>query len=154
MLHPTIELLAAIRVVFLTPNSLTLCGIPYEMREGQEPRHLWKAAKEHKPYRVGDYHAPCVDWTDGWVYLGEPGWFGAMTREEIVLAKAFIARLEADGLMPGNAYEWSRLPNGWSEPPLCDDDYACATFPKCKCHEMHPCTMSAYERLERSGDAY
>lgn len=38
---------SAIRILFRAPDSLSLYGIPYEMRKdvGQEPRHLWNAAK-------------------------------------------------------------------------------------------------------------
>ena len=84
--------LDTIVVLFMRPDTLTLYGIPYPMNRevGQEPRHLWNAGN-----------------TKGWIYLGEPGWFGSMTPERIEEVKAFRAKY-ADQL-PQNPYEWCYL---------------------------------------------
>lgn len=120
MIHPSVENLATIRVVYLAPDTLTLCGIPYEMRPGQNPSHLWRASRRPAPPTTAAAweHAaryPHNDWTDAWIYLGEPGWYCTMTREQITLAKAFEAKLKASDLMPGYPHEWSRIPAGFFE---------------------------------------
>lgn len=111
MLLPTVENLKTIRVLFLTPFSLTLCGIPYEMCKdvGQEPRHLWESSQRSyevdyrkTPPRIGQ------DWTNVWIYLGEPGWFGEMSKEQVELTKAF--REKHKDILPGYPYEWVALP--------------------------------------------
>lgn len=91
---PSVESLAGVKVVFMAPDTLTLYGIPYQMRAdvGQSPRHLWD---------------PVLGVRSEWVYLGEPGWFGHMSHEQVALAQRFIDWLRQHGALPGNPYEWS-----------------------------------------------
>ncbi len=91
MKMPTPENLATIRVVYLLPDSLTLCGVPYEMRPGQSPKDI------QERYR-GE-----------WIYLGGPGWFGDMTPTERALTEGFIARMVAGDDLPVNPHEWCRV---------------------------------------------
>lgn len=71
---------ASIRVLFLAPDTLQLFGIPYGMRRdiGQEPRHLWNAARKRSealcdPNRYRGPHGPYVppNPTEGWVVIDD-----------------------------------------------------------------------------------
>lgn len=81
--------LDTIRVLYTAPDTLSLWGIPYKMREGQNPKDI------REDYR-GD-----------WLWLGTPGWFGAMTSEEILLVRAFLDKFKAD--IPQNPHEWTKI---------------------------------------------
>jgi len=98
--NPVDDDLRTIRVLFRAPDALTLWGIPYDLRPGQAPIHLWKS--EHSSARRG------------WIYLGEPGWYGSLSRERIDQIKAFLA--EHKDLVPGNPYEWTVLPAARQNP--------------------------------------
>lgn len=104
----TRETLKNIKVLFRTPDSLALYGIPYNMREdcGQQPGDLWRAYRDYEPPPPGHYGSKQIDISD-WVWLGTPGWFGHMTTEEIEVVKEFLAEHKDD--VPGNPYEWSRI---------------------------------------------
>lgn len=82
--------LEAIKVLFLAPDTLTLHGIPYDMRPGQQPGDLWRALR-----------------TEGWLWLGQPGWWGHLDRTEIALVKAWLAKHAEE--VPQNPCEWSRV---------------------------------------------
>jgi len=84
--------LSTIKILFRTPDDLSLYGIPYKMRPdiGQEPRHLWKAGQ-----------------TKGWIWLGTPGWYGSMSNDDVAAVKAFLAKHKGD--VPGGPYEWTEL---------------------------------------------
>jgi hypothetical protein len=101
--------LASIRVLWRQPDTLTLWGVPYEMKAhvGQQPYDLWRARRDHVPPRSGAYGAPALDLSD-WIYLGEPGWFGACSREEIASIGLWLASLPNDAI-PGGPCEWTRL---------------------------------------------
>ena len=90
--------LRSIKILFRAPESLALWGIPYRMREGQEPSDLHRAGR-----------------TEKWIYLGGPGWYGNMSRSEQRRVKAFLRPLERRKLIPGNPYEWVDLTkeSGW-----------------------------------------
>ena len=45
--------LESIKVLFRAPDSLTLYGISYDMREGQAPGDLWRAFHEYQAHRPG-----------------------------------------------------------------------------------------------------
>jgi len=101
--------LKTIKVLFRTPDSFTLWGIPYDMCEGQQPRDLWKAHRDYVPPCPGWYGSKQIDLSD-WVYLGEPGWFGSMTEAEVTAVKDFLTAHKDE--VPGNPYEWCRLDGG------------------------------------------
>ncbi len=101
------EKLASIKVLFRAPDTLTLWGIPYEMRHdcGQEPKHLFVAHRDYVPPKY-EYGPKRIDISD-WVYLGEPGWYFTYTHEEIEQIKAFVDSHK--DAVPGNPYEWATL---------------------------------------------
>lgn len=87
--------LSTIRVLWRQPNgSMSLWGIPYPMRPGQAPRDLYER-----------FDGPAPDW----IWLGSPGWWGAMTRERIEEVKAFLAPLREQGLIPTGPGEWADI---------------------------------------------
>lgn len=88
----TRENLARIRVLFRDADTLSLWGLPYEMRLGQAPRDV------HRNHR-GE-----------WIWLGQPGWFGSMTPEERRAVEEFLAA--HDDKIPRGAYEWCTLRTG------------------------------------------
>lgn len=102
----TQEVLSTIKVLWRAPDHLALYGIPYELRPGQSPRDLWRAYHEWEAPKPGHYGSKRIS-LDDWVYLGNPGWFGTMTRPEIQLVEEFLAAHKQE--VPGNPYEWSRL---------------------------------------------
>lgn len=89
--------LSTIKVLYREPDTLSLWGIPYEMRSGvgQEPRHLL--------HRKDD---------TGWIWLGTPGWYGSMSKPRIAAVKRFVAKHKEE--VPRDPGEWSRL----TEPPV------------------------------------
>jgi hypothetical protein len=102
------EKLKTIRVLWRQPETLNLWGIPYLMREGQSPTHLWKEYRNWKPPEPGHYGSNRIDISD-WVCLGYPGWYGTMSNEEVLLVKDFLAKLGDQ--VPGNPYEWCVISN-------------------------------------------
>lgn len=82
--------LATIRVLFRRDDSLELFGIPYEMRPGQSPRDLWRAGR-----------------TDGWIWLGSPGWWGHLDSVAQHEIRTFLAENAAD--VPDGPFEWSYI---------------------------------------------
>lgn len=84
------EALAGAKVLFRDPVGTGLWAIPYDMREGQQPGDLWRARN-----------------TKDWVWLGSPGWYGNMSKGEIEVAKAFVAK--HSGNIPREPYEWTKL---------------------------------------------
>ncbi len=88
------ERLSEIKIIFCAPYTLGLYGIPYEMRRdvAQEPRHLWRFER-----------------TEGWIWLGTPGWYGSMTAETIERVKRYLDERRALDQIPRNPYEWCRV---------------------------------------------
>ena len=78
--------LCTIRVLYRGADSMDLWGIPYGMRPGQGPKDILDR------YR------------DAWIWLGSPGWFGAMDPASIERVKAFVASCGPD--VPCGPYEW------------------------------------------------
>lgn len=78
--------LSSIKTIYRDAN-LALWGIPYRMRSevGQQPRDLDRARN-----------------TKGWVYLGSPGWWGTISREDQAAIKEWLAGID----VPGSWYEW------------------------------------------------
>ena len=85
--------LKQIKVLYREPDTLSLWGIPYEMRVGQQPRDLW-----HRRYETG------------WIWLGSPGWYGSMSKADIAAVKKFVAKHK--DLVPQGPAEWSSLVEG------------------------------------------
>lgn len=84
--RPATAALCTIRVLYRGADSMDLWGIPYGMRPGQGPKDILDR------YR------------DAWIWLGSPGWFGAMDPASIERAKAFVASCGPD--VPCGPYEW------------------------------------------------
>ncbi len=99
-----IEKLKSIVVLWRQPDLLTLWGIPYDMRPGQQPYDLWKAWRDYVPPLPGWYGSKRIC-LDDWVYLGEPGWWGTLTREDQKLIEEFLAKHKDD--IPHGPCEWS-----------------------------------------------
>lgn len=85
----TRENLAKVRVLYRSPDTLVLWGICYEMRAdcGQQPKDI------------------AQDLRGDWIWLGQPGWWGTMAREEIDATKVFLAE---------HADETPNWPNEWT----------------------------------------
>lgn len=86
---------------------MSLWGIPYDMRPGQQPGDLRRAHRDYVPPPPGWYGSKQIDLSD-WVWLGSPGWYGSMSREEQAEVKAFLDRLPKDAI-PAWPEEWTKL---------------------------------------------
>lgn len=82
------EQLSKIIVLFRQPDTNCLYGIPYVMRPGQQPGDLWRAGR-----------------TEGWVWLGSPGWYGDRTRDEAAAIRQWLAGRD----LPQQPNEWCRV---------------------------------------------
>jgi hypothetical protein len=105
-MHPIHAKLASIKILFRRDESLTLYGIPYNMRPGQQPGDLWRAWRDYVPPQPGHYGSKNIDLSD-WIYLGEPGWFDITDREEIDAIKAWLAIHVND--VPDGPFEWTTI---------------------------------------------
>ena len=93
--------LDGIKILFRAPDTLALYGIPYKMREGQQPGDLWRANRDPHPYgHTGNR-------LKGWLWLGSPGWYGHMSDREQTMIDDFLRTL--GDMVPGNPYEWSEI---------------------------------------------
>lgn len=81
--------LDSIKTLYRQSDTLSLWGIPYKMRPGQQPRDI------RPEYR-----------TD-WIWLGSPGWWYTMTRADRELVSGFLVKL--GDLVPQGPNEWSEL---------------------------------------------
>jgi len=86
-----------IKVLYRDRNC-QLWGIPYRMRPGQSPMHLWNARAVNQNINLDD-----------WRWLGTLGWYGSMTKDEQEQTKAFLTPLRDAGWLPGNPHEWVDL---------------------------------------------
>lgn len=126
--HITPEVLANLKVLYRSPDTLTLYGIPYEMREGQSPRDIYEYAKRsqqealERPQHILAAKPQPFPPKD-WVYLGEPGWFGHSNEADAQAAKAFVDKLGRDA--PGDPHEWVRVAD--LQKPAPDDDRKATT---------------------------
>lgn len=84
----TPELLATIRVIYCAPETLSLYGIPYEMRPGQAPRDIR------------------TDLRGDWIWLGSPGWWGMLSKIEQDHVRVFLDARAPKGTCPENPNEW------------------------------------------------
>lgn len=98
--------LQTIKVLWRQPDTLTLWGIPYRMREdvGQQPYDLWKAHRDYVLPKPGWYGSKQIDLSD-WIYLGEPGWYGNLSKEDQAAIEQFLAKHD----VPGGPCEWSDI---------------------------------------------
>lgn len=107
------ERLLAVKVLFRDPNTLALIGIPYRMRPGQQPGDLLRAAAAAamsltRGARAWDLSrtSPSPDLSD-WLWLGCPGWWGDLTKDDQEAIQAFLVGKEL--LIPGGPWEWTDL---------------------------------------------
>lgn len=108
---PIADRLASIRILYRRSDTLTLYGIPYLMRPGQQPGDLYRADRQRTSdlarRRYGTYdNVPARSPIAEWMYLGEPGWFGTYSREDCDTIKLWLASLPA-GVIPGGPEEWA-----------------------------------------------
>jgi len=94
---PTPENLATIQALYRAPDSLTLYGIPYKLREDQSPRNLAEMYRED------------------WIYLGEPGWYGNMSDAQQRMVEEWLAPHRRAGVVPGGPHEWSYIGEALAE---------------------------------------
>jgi hypothetical protein len=94
--------LESIRVLWRAPDTLDLWGLPYELRPGQTPYDLFKASA--KPHPTRGFLTSIADW----VWLGQPGWWGHLTRAEQIAIAAYLEKHKSD--IPRNAFEHVVLP--------------------------------------------
>ena len=94
--------LRKIKILFRTAD-LALYGIPYDLRPGQQPIHLWRAHQDYVP-NPGQYGSRRIDLSD-WLYLGSPGWWGNLSKDDQTAIQAFLEGKD----VPGNPYEWTRV---------------------------------------------
>lgn len=105
--------LDSIVALYRAPDTLTLWGIPYRMREdvGQQPGDLYRASRWYwgldLDTRSTRYARPTHDPKRDWIYLGSPGWFGTLKPDEIEAIKAFLAQHTA--VIPQGPNEWCYL---------------------------------------------
>lgn len=95
--------MVTVKVLYRLPDTLTLIGIPYQMRPGQSPRRLREAHHNFVPAAPGHYGPKQIDLSD-WVYLGEPGWFGTMPKARQAEVIAFCEK--HPDLIPKGPDEW------------------------------------------------
>lgn len=91
-------------VLYRRDDSLELFGIPYDMRPGQSPRHIWEGARRYYDGLAGmrtraTREAPNRDFTADWISLGVPG-------RETTETLAWLATLED---VPQGPHEWCRV---------------------------------------------
>lgn len=96
----------SIKVLWRQPSTLALWGIPYRMREGQQPYDLWKAHRDYVAPRPGWYGSKRIDISD-WIWLGNPGWYGHMSHEDIRKVQEFLVTVSE--FIPGGPFEWAEV---------------------------------------------
>ena len=109
--------LAAIKVLWLQPDHLSLWGIPYRMRDdvGQTPNHLRRAYDEWVQPPYGTFGSKRVDLSD-WIWLGSPGWWGNLSKADRAVIEAWLAQPHVKASIPQGPGEWSYIdPDG--DPP-------------------------------------
>ena len=99
MKFATRENVTTIRVVYMTEYR-GLVGIPYEMREGQSPRHIEEFSRN--PPRS----AIPRDFTEEWIYLSER-WDAPA--EELAVVREFVKRLRERDEFPTYMFEFCTL---------------------------------------------
>ena len=106
-MRPAAENLAEVKILFRESDTLVLWGIPYEMRSGQQPADILRGyEKRYRPCGIPST-ARLQHPKNYWLWLGSPGWWGGMTKDEQALVRAFLAKY-ADAV-PNGPNEWARL---------------------------------------------
>lgn len=104
----TKQVIESIKVLYQGPNGLW--GIPYDLRPQQAPRDIWYGRLIPDTLkRAAGYHGAMLSApgpSEGWVWLGSPGWYGSMNKEEQALVKEFLAPIRLAGWYPGGPNEW------------------------------------------------
>jgi hypothetical protein len=80
-----------IKVLYRQADTMSLWGVPYEMKSGQAPRNI-------------------IDGNDGripgdWIYLGGPGWWGNLSKDRQEEIQAFLEKQD----VPQWPCEWSEV---------------------------------------------
>ncbi len=110
--HPagrgSVGALSVIKYLWRQSDTMALYGIPHELREGQSPNDLFRAewpGRMQPGQRARDVHPrkPAREVPSDWVWLGTPGWYGNMTRDQVDAVKAYVRGL-AD--VPSGPGEW------------------------------------------------
>lgn len=115
-MNSTAERLQSIRVLYRESDSLSLWGIPYRMRPGQQPGDLKRAERSYVAPAYGHYGSKKIDLSD-WIWLGTPGWWGHLSKADQSAIQAFLSQ-HADEI-PRGPEEWTELerlatnPWGW-----------------------------------------
>ena len=108
------QALATIQVLFRQPDTLSLWGIPYQMRPGQSPKDIWQGRTISDTLKTaqGWYGAMLPDPGPGkdWIWLGCPGWWGTMDAEKQAAVTAFLAQHK--DAIPGGPNEFCNLKEG------------------------------------------
>lgn len=106
------EQLSRIKVLWRQPDTLSLWGIPYDMRPGQSPYDLWRSTTIADTAAAAcgryGYRITTPGPRPGWLWLGRPGWWGGITGNEQDTLKLWLA-VVAD-YIPGNACEFDAIP--------------------------------------------
>lgn len=99
--------LNTIRVLWRQPDLMALWGIPYAMRPGQSPRDLWIGRLVPDRTFVGyGKHVYRPGPREGWIWLGQPGWWGNLSSEAQAAIVAFLEPLRKADLVPTGPGEW------------------------------------------------
>lgn len=105
----TKELMDSIQVLYRDPILGNLWGIPYNMREGQEPTNIWngKTMQDpmHPPPVYRGYTVPDPGPQEDWVYLAD-AFVEVLSPEERKIIEEFFAPIEEKGWMPKGFREW------------------------------------------------
>lgn len=102
--------LDTIVILYRRPDTLTLYGIPYDMRPGQSPKDIWDGPMynpDHPNRRTVAVDKQLFAPPREWIWLGQPGWWGHFTRDGIELVKAWLDAHKDD--IPNGPNEWSRV---------------------------------------------
>mgnify|MGYP001606047643 FL=1 len=91
--------LSTIKVLYRQSDCMSLWGVPYHMRPGQSPGDIRRAGN------IGICGSP------QWIYLGGPGWWCNIKREDQCLIEAFLAPIRKAFLVPEWPEEWTDLSN-------------------------------------------
>lgn len=105
--------LAEIRVIWRQPDTMALWGIPYEMRPGQAPRDLYNGRRVNTSIpSCGIYRSESSPGVrEDWIYLGSPGWWGSMTKEDQAAVTSWLDLVTGGRprQLPQEPSEWIRV---------------------------------------------
>lgn len=101
-----------IQVLWRQSDTMALYGIPYNMREGQSPRDIFMAEwpgilQPGERKATPRKHSGQVP--SDWIYLGNPGWWGSISRDDQAKIQKFLEFFKAKDLIPGGPNEFCEL---------------------------------------------